>query len=46
MTDWGLTVDEVAAAYPELQRMGQTDPDIVGKLECDEEGEGPLGGAR
>ena len=27
----------------ELQKMGQADPDTVGKLECDIEGGGPLG---
>ena len=40
---WKLTVEDVAAAYPELQRLEQADPKVVGQLDCDEEGKGPLG---
>jgi hypothetical protein len=40
---WALTVEEVAAAYPELQRMGQAGPEMVGTLDCDIIGKGPLG---
>ena len=38
-----LTVEQVADIYPELQKMGQADPDTVGKLEGDDKGKGPLG---
>ena len=40
---WALTVEQVAGAHTELQRLGHADPDTVGKLECDEYGRGPLG---
>ena len=43
MRYWGLTVEDVAAAYPELQRLGQADPEVVGRLDCGKNGGGPLG---